>query len=534
MRCGETIVGWVFDEEVLAVLAAIMIVSAAFAVSQAFYAGRVVEPFSELGLLGRAGKIGDYPKEVPAGSSFLLNLYVGNHEGRTMYYRILVKVGGKESVINASIPLDIDPILDVRVVLIHNSSKIIPLNLTLYEPAERARLVFEMWVFNETTGGFSYHNRWNQLWINVTKPPSTIGNQRPQKQNDTGTIDDLEIESKLIEAFQAVRKAEDSGGDVSEMVRLLNEAMKLYANGKVKDAENLLSLVLLLQAEVVEAGIEASRMRLYVITGALTVTSLACVSLYLYLRHNLWLLWARFHKECTVQWKGGSQRLEEGERRIVDAIRSRKDLTVADLVGDSKGHGLDLGLNPSMIAEALHRMARSGIVKIVDPNPPGTFSAYLPSRYNIGFLSAITVLGIGIVCVYASEFIESSALRASTMENSLMNTGSWLLLSGLFAVVTIMRHVLGAILVLFLPGYSLIEALYPAEEDLSPLERLALSIGLSLAIVPLAGLLLNYSPWGVRLDPTMAALAFLSFSLLLLSAYRKFKIMKLRMPTKEG
>jgi hypothetical protein len=43
---------WIFDEEVLAVVAAIVIVASVFAVVQAINAGRVTEPFSELGLLG--------------------------------------------------------------------------------------------------------------------------------------------------------------------------------------------------------------------------------------------------------------------------------------------------------------------------------------------------------------------------------------------------------------------------------------------------------------------------------------------------
>ncbi|MEM2622963.1 MAG: hypothetical protein QXI35_08890, partial [Candidatus Nezhaarchaeales archaeon] len=58
---------WLLDEEVLAVLAAIIVVSATFAVAQALSIGVVREPFSELGLLGPAGLIGDYPRQVDAG-----------------------------------------------------------------------------------------------------------------------------------------------------------------------------------------------------------------------------------------------------------------------------------------------------------------------------------------------------------------------------------------------------------------------------------------------------------------------------------
>jgi hypothetical protein len=62
------------------------------------------------------------------------------------------------------------------------------------------------------------------------------------------------------------------------------------------------------------------------------------------------------------------------------------------------------------------------------------------------------------------------------------------------------RYVFGSVFVLFLPGYSLIRALFGSKE-LDSIERLALSIGLSLALVPMAGLLLNYTPWGIRTTP---------------------------------
>jgi len=66
------------------------------------------------------------------------------------------------------------------------------------------------------------------------------------------------------------------------------------------------------------------------------------------------------------------------------------------------------------------------------------------------------------------------------------------------------RIVLGLPFVLLLPGYVLVAALYPRKEDLDSVERVALSFGLSIAIVPLIGLALNYSPWGIRLNPILA------------------------------
>jgi len=68
-----------------------------------------------------------------------------------------------------------------------------------------------------------------------------------------------------------------------------------------------------------------------------------------------------------------------------------------------------------------------------------------------------------------------------------------------------LRYLFGSVFVLFLPGYSLIKTLFPTRE-IDNIERTALSIGMSLALVPLVGLLLNYSPWGIRLTPITLSL----------------------------
>ena len=73
------------------------------------------------------------------------------------------------------------------------------------------------------------------------------------------------------------------------------------------------------------------------------------------------------------------------------------------------------------------------------------------------------------------------------------------------------RYLLGSIFILFLPGYSLIKALFPTRE-LDNIERLALSIGMSLALVPITGLLLNYTPWGIRTTPVTLSLLALTIT----------------------
>lgn len=69
------------------------------------------------------------------------------------------------------------------------------------------------------------------------------------------------------------------------------------------------------------------------------------------------------------------------------------------------------------------------------------------------------------------------------------------------------RIVLGLAFVLFLPGYSLVSFLFSEREDLETIERIALSFGLSVAIVPLIGLILNYTPFGIRLEPILFSIS---------------------------
>jgi len=86
---------------------------------------------------------------------------------------------------------------------------------------------------------------------------------------------------------------------------------------------------------------------------------------------------------------------------------------------------------------------------------------------------------------------------------------------------TPVRTVLGILLVLFLPGYSLIAALFPRRGDLDSVERVALSFGLSIAVTPLIGLVLNYTPWGIRLDPILVGLAGFTLIMCLISHLRR-------------
>ncbi|MBU4222065.1 MAG: DUF1616 domain-containing protein [Euryarchaeota archaeon] len=89
---------------------------------------------------------------------------------------------------------------------------------------------------------------------------------------------------------------------------------------------------------------------------------------------------------------------------------------------------------------------------------------------------------------------------------------------------TAFRTILGLPVVLFLPGYALIAALFPRKNDLDAIERIALSFGLSIAVVPLIGLVLNFTPWGIRLLPIIISLTLFIFIMVFIAHSRRLQI----------
>lgn len=63
------------------------------------------------------------------------------------------------------------------------------------------------------------------------------------------------------------------------------------------------------------------------------------------------------------------------------------------------------------------------------------------------------------------------------------------------------RIILGVIVLLIFPGYALLAALFPNKNNLRGIERAGLTFVLSFALVSLTGLALNYTPWGITLQP---------------------------------
>jgi len=110
----------------------------------------------------------------------------------------------------------------------------------------------------------------------------------------------------------------------------------------------------------------------------------------------------------------------------------------------------------------------------------------------------------------------------------------WVILTAIFTLFpflneTFLRIIFAWTMVLFLPGYVLMAFLFTQKKDLDLIERIALSFGLSAAITPVLGLILNFTPFGIRLLPIVVIL---SIFIILLSFLAHIKLKNIPMHAK--
>src|SRR5579875_1154294 len=124
-----------------------------------------------------------------------------------------------------------------------------------------------------------------------------------------------------------------------------------------------------------------------------------------------------------------------------------------------------------------------------------------------------------IISLQERQMIEISESRTcNTFLEYLMSPNSlWF-----FAPLIYFRYFFGGVLVLFLPGYSLMEALYPKRSQLNDLTRYAMIFVLSLALTSLMGLVLGVSTFGLRIFSIAGSLSIFNVVCLLIALKEKY------------
>jgi hypothetical protein len=178
------------------------------------------------------------------------------------------------------------------------------------------------------------------------------------------------------------------------------------------------------------------------------------------------------------------------EQRIIQTIKEKRPETISQLITLIKE---ERTLTDQQILKHIQRLQEKGKIHLRPASPAQTLTAYVRSTHAAWYWITLAITAATIAAVYTIP-------------------------PGVYPQAYL-RNVVALIFTLWLPGYTFIKALFPqkisnktTDKDLDTIERIALSVGMSLALVPIVGLLLNYTPWGINLIPSTLSLAALTLA----------------------
>ncbi|TFH13859.1 DUF1616 domain-containing protein [Candidatus Bathyarchaeota archaeon] len=88
-------------------------------------------------------------------------------------------------------------------------------------------------------------------------------------------------------------------------------------------------------------------------------------------------------------------------------------------------------------------------------------------------------------------------------------------------IVSFARAIIGGGYVMFFPGFSVTRIIYP-KRDIDEFHTLAYSIAISASLVPLIGIILNITPFGMGTNPVIGAMMILNTILSFTAVYMQF------------
>jgi uncharacterized membrane protein len=171
MDCpGEKIM--ILDEEVFAVLMAVVIIGSVLGIVNIIHISSG-ESFTAIGLLNEDCKIGIYPKQALENTNITLCIYVYNHMGRPVYYKVVYKIGGEKDLPTNTSPSLMPEVMSWRGVLDNDENHTFKILIPIpsYEKSfdNKTALIFELWIYDTSSDKWVYTGERVHLYIQVLK-----------------------------------------------------------------------------------------------------------------------------------------------------------------------------------------------------------------------------------------------------------------------------------------------------------------------------------------------------------------------------
>jgi len=182
------------------------------------------------------------------------------------------------------------------------------------------------------------------------------------------------------------------------------------------------------------------------------------------------------------------------EKTILDVLETKQPRNVKELV-QLVQEQVDAKLED--IEKEIESLHQKGLVLLEEPKrQKENFISFLSPRKSRWFW---IVIGISLLAFVSILFIPETGTSLSYL-----------------------RYIFGFVLVAFLPGYCLNEALFPREDAMDVIERFTFSIGLSFAVTALVALFLSFTSFGLTLATALPALGSLVIVLAIVALIRKY------------
>lgn len=203
---------------------------------------------------------------------------------------------------------------------------------------------------------------------------------------------------------------------------------------------------------------------------------------------------------------GGVQRVgydadDALRNKIIETLYERPNSKLRQLVDYVSIEG---GYKKGSVVMELITLQDEGVIGLSEPRGRRSFARYASSPDSSWFSASLAAVAVAVALVFAPVYLIPPSL------------------SFIAGPIVYLRYFFGGVLVIFLPGYSLLQALYASKFPFDDLTRYALSFVMSFATVILISLVLGGSPIGLETLPVTAAVAAFTVVMLSIGARRRY------------
>lgn len=189
-----------------------------------------------------------------------------------------------------------------------------------------------------------------------------------------------------------------------------------------------------------------------------------------------------------------SDRFELLQQRILNSVAMHKSFRVKDLVVELQ-HTYSESLSIEEIQNAVRKLESEKKITLLGPGIKGHFFHYITRSYN----------GLSLLLTTAATCLIISLVFL------LPNIEPW----------SYMRMITGAVFVMFIPGNALVQLLF-AHRNMEQTEQMVLSVGLSIAVICIIGLMLKYILSALTVESAVISIGILSITISAVANYSRF------------